>query len=119
MILSEFLVQCTDFERCCFSFICLADYMILHLLFVLSRNSLEDLVRALRTHYLFLPSDTLLHIAETYKKLEDSRPADAPQVRWTVEYRIISGYYLTASKVHLPVFILRLEFYIWWPSSVV
>lgn len=81
MILSEFLVQCTDFERCCFSFICLADYMILHLLFVLSRNSLEDLVRALRTHYLFLPSDTLLHIAETYKKLEDSRPADAPQVR--------------------------------------
>ena len=55
--------------------------MILHLLYVLSRNSLEDLVLALRTHYHFLPSDTLLHTAGTYKKLEDSRPADTPQVR--------------------------------------
>jgi len=64
-----------------FSFICLADYMILHLLYVLSRNSLEDLVLAIRTHYRFLPSDTFLHTAETYKKLEDSRPTDTPQVR--------------------------------------
>jgi hypothetical protein len=64
-----------------FSFIRLADYMILHLLYMLSRNSLEDLVCVLRTHYHFLPSDTLLHTVETYKKLEDSRPADAPQVR--------------------------------------
>jgi len=63
------------------SFIRLADYMILHLLYVLSRNSLEDLVLALRTHYHFLPSDTLLRTAETYKKLEDSRPAGTPQVR--------------------------------------
>jgi hypothetical protein len=47
----------------------------------LSRNSLEELVHAICTHYHFLPSDTLLHTAETYKKLEDSRPADTPQVR--------------------------------------
>lgn len=64
-----------------FSFIRLADYMILHLLYVLSRNSLEDLVRALRRHYHFLPSDTRLHTVEIYKKLEDTRPADVPQVR--------------------------------------
>lgn len=64
-----------------FSFIRLADYMVLHLLYVLSRNSLEDLVDALRTHYHFLQSDTLLRTVETYKKLEDSRPADTPQVR--------------------------------------
>ena len=64
-----------------FSFIRLVDYMMLHLLYVLSRNSLEELVHAICTHYHFLPSDTLLHTAETYKKLEDSRPADTPQVR--------------------------------------
>jgi hypothetical protein len=94
-----------------FRFIHLADYMILHLLYVLSRNSLEDLVLALRTHFRFLPSNTRLCTVETYKKLEDTRPAGAPQVRRAVEYRIILGYYLQQSKVHLPNFILRMEFY--------
>jgi len=63
------------------SFICLADYMLLHLLHVLSRNSLEDMVTALCTHYYFLPSDRCLHTTETHKKLEDTRPPGAPQVR--------------------------------------
>jgi hypothetical protein len=81
-----------------FSFIHLADYMILHLLYVLSRNSLEDLVNALHTHYHFLPSDTRLCNVQTYDKLEDTRPADAPQVRWILEYSFTLGYYLTAKQ---------------------
>jgi hypothetical protein len=63
-----------------FSFIRLADYMILHTLHMLSRNSLEDMVTTLCKHYHFLPSGKHLHTIETCKKLEDPRPPDAPQV---------------------------------------
>jgi hypothetical protein len=73
----------TDYKKRIFpfSFIHLVDYMMLHLLHMLSRNSLEDLVIAIRTHYCFLPSDTSLLNVETYNKLEYPRPVDAPQVR--------------------------------------
>ncbi|XP_069668946.1 dynein axonemal heavy chain 6 isoform X3 [Periplaneta americana] len=61
-------------------FIHLADYMMLHLFHVLSRNSLEDMVMAFRTHFYYLPSDSRLKSIETYEKLEDPRPPDAPQL---------------------------------------
>ena len=69
-----------------FSFIQLVDYIVLHLLHVMSSNSLGHLVFALKQHFYFIPTDDKLQSLEIDIKLEDVRPPDAPQVREIRKY---------------------------------